>query len=295
MKNWDDIRYFLAVTRASSLRIAARSLGVSRSTILRRITALETRMGARLFDRQPTGYYITGPGESLLATAIEIEKLALSADRELLGHDDKLAGNLRVSVPAAILGSPMIAAFSDFMDQHPAIRLELVTSYTMANLFRREADIAIRISNDPPDELVGRKLFTIARSCYAASSAVKAGKLKAGMRWIGWSVDATAVHWPDFADSTGNHVDKIGSVITDPFAAIEAIKAEIGVALLPCFFADHQEGLIRVPPASAVPWRDLWILTHRDLLKTARIRTFLDFMAAAFLEHKALFEGTNER
>jgi len=288
MHDWDDIRYFLAVTKASSLRTAALALGVSRSTVLRRITALEEAVGVRLFDRQPTGYLTTRAGENLLETALQIESLALDAGRRLAGQDDNLSGTIRVAVSAALVAGPLADSLAQFVKNHPDIRLELLTSYGMANLFRREADVAIRISNDPPDALVGRRLLTVARSCYAASRTITAGQLADNQKWIGWSSSSEATHW---YDETDYPAIEMGTIIDDPFATLGAVQAGVGVAILPCFMGDLAPGISRIPPGKLLLKQDMWVLTHRDLRKTARIRVFTDFISSAILKHKDLYEG----
>lgn len=288
MQDWDDIRYFLAVTRAPSLRLAALSLGISRSTILRRITALEAGMGVRLFDRRATGYLTTQAGEELMETACEMERLALDAGRRLLGQDSKLSGSIKVALSAALIAGPLVDELSKFVKLHPDIRLELLTSYGMANLFRREADVAIRISNDPPDELVGRRVLTVARSCFAASNCIQNGRLNADQKWIGWSTGSDAAHWYEEAEYPNI---EMGAIIDDPFATLEAVRAGMGVAILPCFMGDQVEGVCRIPPGKLLLKQDMWILTHRDLRKTARIRVFTDFITKAILRNKEMYEG----
>ncbi len=248
-------------------------------------------MGVRLFDRNPTGYLLTQAGEDLLRAATDMETLMLDASRRLAGQDDKVSGIIRVALSAPLVAGPLADDLTLFTQRHPDIRLELLTSYGMANLFRREADVAVRISNDPPDDLVGRRILTVARSCYAASRCIHEGRLEASQKWIGWSTGSDAAHWYDETDYPNM---EMGAIIDDPFATLEAVRAGMGAAILPCFMGDAAPGVSRIPPGKLLLKQDMWVLTHKDLRKTARVRIFTDFISKALLQRKDLYEGKPE-
>ena len=288
---WDDRRYFLAVARTSSIRKAAQSLGVSRSTVLRRVTALEAALGIRLFERLPNGYFTTAAGEELQASAERMETEAIETDRRLAGRDNRPAGSLRVSLPAVFLAAPLINVFAAFDRSQPDIRLELLTSYGMADLKRREADVALRISNDPDENLIGRRIARVARSCYVDEATAEKARTEAtpeGLQWIGWSNSSESAQW--YRESAFANVPA-GPIIDDPNATLEAVRAGMGMAILPCFMGDPAAGVSRMPPGDLLLEQDLWILTHRDLRHTARVAVFTQFMADAFTEFRPLFEG----
>ena len=89
---WDEVRYFLAVARSRSLIAAAGRLRVSAATVARRIDALEKRMGARLFERRQTGYFLTDSGEGICAEAEAAEESILALERKALGRDLSVSG-----------------------------------------------------------------------------------------------------------------------------------------------------------------------------------------------------------
>lgn len=291
MNNWDDRRYFLEVARSGSLRKASERLNVSRSTVQRRILALEKGLGVRLFERLPSGYFTTQAGEVMLTATTRMEEEALTADRMLAGTDARLSGTIRVAVPGAVLANPMIREFAAFTNTHPYVHLELLTAYRPADLARREADVALRITNDPPEDLIGRRILKVARACYVAKQYLPktTGPNKAEPRWINPNDKSLAEHWTQASD---HHGLTTGMVIDDPVATREAVIAGLGIAVLPCFMADGFDDLYRMPPGKLILEQDLWILTHKDLRGSARIRVFMQFMASAFLRHRALYEGT---
>jgi len=291
MVNWDDYRIFLAVARNASVRKAAGALGVSHSTVLRRISALEGNLGVRLFERLPTGYFTTPAGEDLLGSAQRIEEEEAAASRRIVGRDSRLSGKIRVTMPDALVTHLLMPDLAEFSRLHPDIELEVIPTYAVADLAKREADVAIRLSNDPPDDLVGRRLLSLAKAAYVRKDFLPSASGKAEMpalKWIGWPGDTPSPQWiedSDFPDLP------TGVRIGDPLAQVAAVKAGLGMALLPCFMADVEPDLCRMPPGSLQQYKDIWVLTHKDLRNTARIRKFTGFIAQALLRQRDLLEG----
>src|SRR5262245_26106513 len=165
---WDDLRYVLAVADAGSLAGAARHLGVNHTTVLRRIGAFEQRLGLRLFERLPTGYVLTAGGEELIAAARQIDGTVTRLERKLAGQDLQLSGPLRVTTTDTLMGSILPEILAEFRAAHPGIHIEVALSNLMFNLTKRDADVAIRPANDPPETLVGRRVGRIAFAIYAS-------------------------------------------------------------------------------------------------------------------------------
>lgn len=285
MANWDDHRFFLAVARAASVRKAAEALRASRSTVTRRIEALERDLGVRLFERMAGGYFATPAGEELRKAAERIEAEALAARRRLSGETTAPGGVVRVSLSGPLMRYALTPDLAAFQRAHPEIRLVILNTYAMPDLGRGDVDVALRVSNDPPEDLVGRRLLRVARAAYlAADPALDPAELG----WIAWSADGLSRQWIDASD----HPDRpTALVVTDPYATVEAARAGMGMAMLPCFMGDQEPGLRRVPPGRLLRQDDLWALTREDLRSVARIRLFMDFIIAALLRRRALLEG----
>jgi DNA-binding transcriptional LysR family regulator len=290
--DWDDIRYFLAVARKSSIRGGSALLGVNHSTVSRRINAFEQKLDVRLFDRLPTGYILTSAGEDMLNSAKRIEEEVNTLDRKVLGRDAELSGQIRVTMPAPIVNiiTPELVAFTK---TYPGIDLELLVSYEEFNLSKREADIAIRITNTPPDHLVGRKILKYTKSVYASKTYLKEYIATGNtdlLNWIGWD-SATDDRWikkSEFPNITINHL------LPDVMSQLAAIKAGLGITILPCFMCDVEPDLQRVPPATVIPAWDIWLLTHKDLRDTTRIKTFMSFMTDAIRRHSDVLTGQTD-
>ncbi len=296
--NWDDVRLFLAVAREGSSRAAADALGVSHTTISRRVEQLEADLGTRLFDRDVTGYRSTAAGETLLAQARRAEDALITAERHLQGRDTELSGEIRVTAPDVIAISLLMDDLAAFSREYPEIDLNIMLSYDVFNIARREADIAIRFIGEgrsPPEELVGRKLVTTASGYYASESYLKEHDpwdRDTKARFIGWGDDERFPWW--IKESPFPHVPAYGN-FNNAMLQIEAAKASLGLAALPCYLGDTAAGLRRIPGTRPYDNYDVWLLSHPDLRDTARLRVFRKFIVEAFEKKQELLKGKRPR
>lgn len=166
--DWNDLQYFLAVQQAGSLSAAARTLGVNHSTVLRRLAHLEASLGVVLFQRLPGGYVPSAAGEELLEQLAGIGERIEGAQRRLQGKDLEIRGSIRITSTDTLFGSLLTPLLVAFQQAHPQVRLQLVTNNAFLSLTRREADVAVRGSNQPPDNLLGRRVGRIQTAPYAA-------------------------------------------------------------------------------------------------------------------------------
>lgn len=289
--NWDNLRIFLAVAREGSVRGAAGDLGVSHSTVSRRIDAFEQDLGVRLFERLPDGYVLTSFGEDMAQTTRRLEDAVNGLERRVLGQDARLRGDLRVTMPDLLAAKLLMPDLVAFGERYPDINLEVAISYTPFDLRRREADVAIRITREPPETLVGRKVITYARATYASLAYLACHDPEhapESVTWIGWDDRSRHPRW--VRESSFPNASVRGR-LNNAMVQLAAAKAGMGLAMLPCFMGDTETDLRRVPPGRPEPAWDIWILTHEDLRATARVRAFMDFMAEAFLSHRDLLEG----
>ena len=293
--DWDDLKVFMAVARAGSLRAASRVLRVNNTTVSRRIRRFEARLGARLFDRKPGGYAITAAGEEILAAARRIEAEVQGVERRVLGRDARLGGDIKFTAPDSALLGLLMPDLVAFMDRYPEVTLEIDMSLETANLSAREADVALRATTRPPEHLIGRKVARIAQAPYATPDYLAAHDLVAdpgAARWIGWS---DRVSHPDWVRAGPLPDTPVRGRIPSDVCQREAAKAGAGIALLPCYLGDADPALVRVPPGLTLGNHEYWLLTHRDLLSTARLRSFWDYMLEVMKRRKPLIEGLRPR
>ena len=284
--DWDDLRFALAVSEAGSLAAAARRLGVNHTTVLRRVNGLEAKLGVRLFERLATGYVPTVAGAEALAVAGRLGATVETLRRRLAGRDLRLSGPLRVTTVDTLVMTILMPHFAAFGAANPDVTLEIVVSSVMANLTRRDADVAIRAAVAVPDTLVGRRVCDIPFAIYGPDpdAAIDRGP------WIGFdeSLAETAVaQWMRGLPPSAVIACRVDSMM----AAREAARAGFGIALLPCHLGDGTPDLVRLGPPVPDVRPSLWLLTHEDLRRTTRVRAFLDFMARRLLADRDLLEG----
>ncbi len=289
--NWDDLKFFLAVCREGSIRGAAKQLNVNHSTVSRRINSFEQSLEKQLFKREKTGYVQTKLAQEIYRDALHLESRLNAVERRIAGKDKTLKGEIKITLPDLLAQNLLMPCFAAFCQQYPDIDLQIIDSTRPFNLVNREADIAFRICDEPPEHLVGRKLANIHRACYMARANI--GQLKQSdwllkQSWIGWNDNARrpvgkiAKDYPRF-----NSKHKIMSA---PIQA-EACKQGMGIAILPCFQGDNIKELVRVPPYSSEHKYNLWLLSHPDLRNNKKIQTFFRFMVNEVEKLKTLIEG----
>lgn len=288
---WDDLRYFLAVHRTGSLARAATELGINATTVSRRLSAFEERLGGRLFDRTPDGYVPTALGEQLLSRAERMEDEALAIERDLTGADEKLAGSVRVTATEMLATRFIAPHLGLFRSLYPEITIELRCTHEIVSLARREADIAIRLARPREDDLVCKRLADIELALYASAGYLDARGMpedaETSLRGHDVLAFASTRHftleneWLEPRCEAARVISRSDSVSS----LYSACVGGAGIALLPIAVAGADESLRRVPTRTGPVPRVIWRAVHRDLKDTARIRVVMDFLASILDAH----------
>lgn len=294
--DWDDLRYVLAVADSGSLNRAASTLRVNRTTVLRRLNAFERKHAVRLFERLPNGYVLTEAGGELLAAARGFENAIVSIERKLAGQDLRAEGLVRIATTDTLLASALQTPLATFKQEHPGITLDVTTSNAFANLSKRDADVAVRPVVDPPEFLTGRRIGTVAFAVYAASTSEQRGQWGDLLSepWLGPddTLAGTSVgRWMRSEMPSVRPAIRADSLVS----LRELCAAGAGLAALPCYLGDSDARLIRVRSPIAVMATALWVLTHPDLTRTARVRLLMDHLSAALRRQRPLLEGQRPR
>jgi DNA-binding transcriptional LysR family regulator len=295
--DWNELRLILAVARAAGLTGAAKGLGIDHSTVFRRLQALEARLGLPIFERLPGGLYQpTAAGERMVAAAERMEDETLALARDIAGRDPRLSGRLRVTSSETLAYRMLTRQIGQFRCAHPGIVVELTVDNRMLSLSRREADIALRPVRPREGDLWGRRLAAVAWTVYGrrdneAARAIAGPQDLAAHALIGWDEAVTgigAADWLTAMAPPSAFVYRSGSLINQLVAA----KSGIGLAALPCYLGDPEADLVRVlaEPVPALE-RELWIVTHSDLKRTARVRAFFELVGDSLIAERALLEG----
>jgi len=293
--DWDDLRVVLAIGQAGSLSGAARSLDQNHSTVFRRINAIEKRLGVRFFDRLPQGYMMTEAGEMAVVAAEQINSEVNDLSRELIGKDLRLQGSIRVTAPEGISLKILQPALNEFCKRHPEIQIDLVVTGNALQLSRREADLAIRVTNKPPDTSIGKRVGQFRFGLYASKAYLNQCDLDQPQTFNWLLMDDsrnwfTQSHWKKMRHPAAKTVLSSDSIS----AIILAAKDGLGIAPLPCFLGDDEQGLVRINTdlnTSTDTSLELWLLMHSDLRNTARVRALMTFLYEHLKKSRRLFEG----
>jgi len=294
MIDWDDVRYFLAVSRAGSVRTAAERLGVNHATVLRRIAQLEKQLGAHLFERLPSGYRLTAAGAEVLEFADQMEASSHRLETRVFARDQGVGGPLRVTLAPQFATHLLMPDFATFARMHPDIEMEILSSGELANLTNREADVALRVVYERktlPLNLHGLKGPAIYGGVYISREGVKdrrAGK-PSPSRWIVISTHGV----PEWAKEYGVDASAVPFKVNDAEAQIHAVRQGLGVTTLPCFVGDADPLLARVPGSELHLYGTLWLLTHGETRKTKRVQVFVEFLSRRLTEYASLLKGAS--
>jgi DNA-binding transcriptional LysR family regulator len=293
---WDDLRHFLAFARAGSMQAAAKALGVNQSTVQRRIAELEECVGHRLVERHLGSYGLTALGEELRPAAEGVEAAVTFFERHLAACDKGLTGTVRVtcgsSVAACLRRTPLIDAFHA---RHPGLRVELVISDRHLDLSKGEADIAIRLGEPKDEALVCRKIADASWSVYASRGYVerhgRPDKPEDINDHLIVDCDVSIANYPGarWLRSAAPHAT-VATRSDHWQGLILAVKAGAGLAALPHFQGDNESELIRVIDNIGLVM-PFYLLMHRDMQQTPRVRAFVDFVASEITSFRALLSN----
>ena len=292
--SWDEFRLVKAIAETGSLAGAGDVLALNHSTVFRRLNTLEQELGSRLFERARTGYMPTPAGEEMVALAARMFEDITEFERRIAGRDVKPSGELRVTTNDSLVAHLTTPLFGAFCRQYPEIKLDVVIDNRALNLSRRDADVAIRATAEPPETLVGRRIAVIAWSIYGQKDCAIASTEEpvtlAEHAWIGFG-DALSGIGPSRWITRAVPSSKIFYRLNTVLGMSQAIESGLGIGFVPCFIGDRMPGLVRLLSKPMVFDSSLWILTHPDLKNSARVRAFVDFMSRELMRYKALIEG----
>jgi molybdate transport repressor ModE-like protein len=292
MIDWDDVRYFLAVARGGSVRAAAERLGVNHSTVLRRIAQLEELLGAKMFEKLPSGYRLTDGGEEVLEFAEQMEASSNRLETRVFGRDQSVSGFLRVTLAPLLATHLLMPDFADFARLHPEVEMEILPSDEPVNLTTREADVAIRVVYDRktlPLNLHGTKGPELFGGVYMSRELLAAWRAGAPdrVRWIVKNNHGIQ----DWARGGEVQTTEVPFRTTHAGAQLVAVQQGLGMATQPCFVGDADPLLVRVPGTALHMYGTLWLLTQSESRRTKRVRFFTEFISLRLAAYVPLLAG----
>jgi len=293
---WTDFHVVLAVSRERSVARACGVLGMTHSTLLRKLDQIETRLQTRLFERVRGRYSLTPAGHEIEQAARTFEPIARAAESRVVGQDLRPSGEVRVTVPPIVLHHLLPPVLAQFAPAFPEVQLELVATREHASLRRREADVAIRIADAVPEWLVGRKLVNLKFKVYGrrregAGPPLRAVEALAGeRRWISFERDARDLKFDRWLAGTVPD-DKVVLRVDNFEHAAALVRAGLGIALLPMFVEKSLPDVQPLSAAIAAAETPLWLITHPELKSTMRVQVLMRAFGPA-LAHAAQLAQT---
>jgi len=289
--DWDGIHYFLEVVRSGSVTAAAISLGVNQTTVSRRINALETHLGKSLFVRSGKKWLITTVGEHLITAAESMAEEANSIERQVVADSQELTGLLRITVADVCTQHLVLPALKSFAQQYPDVQLEIIATSSELNLSNREADVALRTTDEPPSNLVGKRIARLAYAVYGTREIleqIQQDPLAVDVSCITWIGDGhTRPPWIEKSFPDTRSIYRTSEL----HLMLQMARQGMGIAQMPCVFSDSDPLLHRIPAQFVESGWGLWVLSHVDLRTTARVRIFRDFLVDELMKQKAQIEG----
>jgi len=296
MFNWDDLKYFLAMADEGSLSAAARKLNVSQPTLSRRLTTLEEQVGSDLFARTRTGLEMTAIGEQLIDHARHMRDDVYSIERMITGHDSSLQGNVVISC-IEILGADWLVRHTrPFREQFPGITVEFKIENAASDLLRREADIAVRMFRPVQNDLIAKRTGTMKYGYYASKKYIEKHGMPQNMKDLSGHEfilphDEILAHTNKFNKRAFHPTGNIAFRSNNLISLASAVREGFGIGAYSCIMADKDPNLVRLFDDLVVFSSDIWLVSHAELRRSARIRAMYDFLSKLFTEHAAAFEG----
>lgn len=287
--DWDDLRTVLHVVRGGSLAAAGESLIVNYTTVARRVARAEAALDLILFERLADGYRPTEAGLRVAEHAAAMEAREFDLMRQLQGQDQRLSGKLILTAPQLMIGPYIAPVIAQFAKAHPDVEVVLKASNELADLARREADLALRISNAPGDTLTGVRLAAQETASFAAP--VWADRMAEG--------PDTAIDWilyEQYSKVPKSALDRFPNsrvVMTcnDMAAMVGAAVAGLGVVRMPMFLGRHTAGLVQVPALAPKSYMDIWLVGHPDVWPSAKVKAFRELLVPEFRSRRTEFVG----
>jgi DNA-binding transcriptional LysR family regulator len=289
---WDDLRFVLEVTRTGSALAAARGLGVNQTTVMRRIAALEARLGARLFERRSSGYEATPLGVEAAAVAERMEREAAALAASVAASQRMLSGSVRLSTAETLANLLVAPCLQAFQKAHPGVCVELDASDRRVDVARGEADVALRAGSRPEGNgIVARRLpdndwtiycsraYAEEHGCPAGPEAIAAHAVVA----LGGSMAQTPASQWLVERAAGANVRVRCNSLT---SLLSSVRAGLGLGALPCILGDGEADLVRCFAPLPELRSEMWLIVRAELRSAPHVRALTDFLAAHVISQR---------
>ncbi len=286
MEDWDTYRLILALHRGKTLRHAAKLLAVNHTTVARRLAQLNRSHGAIIVDSTALGYSLTNAGQSLLHTALQMEAL-IKEDKSILRAEQiDHCGHITVSIPPAIAQVLLIEELHSFALRNPMVKLSVQCSYQLADIDNSEADVVVRVANEPSEHLVGHRAGTVYVNYYGHEQ-----YLQQPSEYFSWLVSSHNPSHTQWIESSPYPQAPAGIAFDDLMVRHSAANQGLGLIRGACYIANTLPHLRLVCEQQPQPFSQIWVLTHPKLIDVPRIKCLMSELYQLLSDRKALLQG----
>ncbi len=281
--SWDNIRYFLAVAKHGTLTDAAIAMGVSHTTVQRRLVAFEKELQTQLLTRSKQGYVLTDAGHTLYIEASKVQSTLTSITSQISNQEALPSGRVTITSTDTICSVILPKIIRELIDQYPKLEITLDNVNRLSDVRNFEADIAIRTCKKPPENLIGRKIGRLHFAACASTEYIKRHNIKKFPTDISEHhfiqlnsqySDAPFYQWLDKAVQGRAPT----TIVSDFMSARNLCEAGIGITILPSYLVSINANLNELKVSTALAPNDLWLLSHADLRDTERVKVARHFL-----------------
>lgn len=282
-QDWDDLRIALALSREKTFAATARLLGVNESTISRHLFRLEKSLNAQIFNKTPNGFIPTQAGIDLLRY-VEIAELQIEAGQiAVKGENSKIAGRVRITSVPMIINQVLVPALKPFIQKYKDLEIELIAETADLSLYRREADIALRLARPQKDmQAISQRIGTLAYATYQARSSTENNASEA-LPWITYENRMEKLPQAQWIASKIKENDLNGPnvLVNDAETLLHCLKSGVGKSLIPVKIGDKDPDLVKIADETEQLVREIWLLVNSDLRELQRFKVTIDWIKSA--------------
>jgi|TARA_B110000902_G_scaffold258983_1_gene329589 DNA-binding transcriptional LysR family regulator len=284
---WDDLRTILMLVRHGSLAGAADALDINYTTVARRVRRAESALNQLLFERLPDGYRPTEAAHLIAEHAEKMENAEHGLMRQLEGASTELSGVLKITAPHVLVANFLSPVIDEFITTYPRVDLRVLATTELLDLSRLEADLAIRISRNPGDTLMGVRLMRQDTASFANHEVAR--RIQSDpTAMIDWLVYESHPNLPK-AISPQFPNNRARLRLDDIVAMIGAAQAGLGIVRMPLFLGRASAGLVQVPVLPPQPYADIWVVGHPDVWPSQKLRAFREILTKHCKVHSHKF------
>lgn len=287
--DWNKARAFLVTAEEGSVSAAARALNMTQPTVSRQVSALEKELGISLFERTNSGLVLTQSGADLIEQVKVMGDAATNLSRLAAGHAETVEGSICISATEMISAFVLPPIIEKLHNQWPKIEIEIIASSDTSDLSRREADIAIRNYRPTQQELIARRVKNTLGHLYASKSYIQKLEHRESPQDLNNAIFLAA----DRSHSIISYLKKFGFelnssnfplIVSNHLVQWEMVKYGTGIGFMLADIGDAEPLVERVLPTFSAFEKETWLVAHRELKTSRRLRVVFDYLAAELSE-----------